>query len=230
MTSNKKLKLFIWLADMLGVSVDDIVSYREEIVKLKQSKSAVSTETVSPVTPTTVSTEEMPPVASTTASSPEYQTPASVLPGMYVYTDGLIYPEIIEGRQIKAVVGYVDGSEVLAVCLKERKLPWGPQRMSLGEPSAYDWCGNYREDGVERGSAFLATAPQLKRIAESGEVINASLRALPETAMELDGWYWSDDADTEYGCVSIVHMPKGGVRMFSPFGQCKTRPIIKITL
>ena len=59
-------------------------------------------------------------VSSQVVSSGKYETPKRVLPGMYIYADGLIYPEIIEGRQVMAIVGSVDGSDVLAVCLQGR--------------------------------------------------------------------------------------------------------------
>lgn len=69
------------------------------------------------------------------AVSEKYQTPKRILPGMYVYADGLIYPEIIEGRQVKAVVGYVEWETVYAVCLKEKKnLPWSSDHLKIDEP------------------------------------------------------------------------------------------------
>lgn len=54
-----------------------------------------------------------------------FETPKEILPGMYVYADGLIYPEILPNRQVMAVVGNVSGSEILAVCLRQKRLPWG---------------------------------------------------------------------------------------------------------
>lgn len=36
-------------------------------------------------------------VSSQVVSSGKYETPKRVLPGMYIYADGLIYPEIIGG-------------------------------------------------------------------------------------------------------------------------------------
>lgn len=66
------------------------------------------------------------------AVSGKYQTPKRILPGMYVYADGLIYPEIIEGRQVKAVVGYVEWETVYAICLKEkRNLPWSSDHLAV---------------------------------------------------------------------------------------------------
>ena len=54
-----------------------------------------------------------------------FETPKEILPGMYVYADGLIYPEILPNRQVMAVVGSVTGSEVLALCLQQKRLAWG---------------------------------------------------------------------------------------------------------
>ena len=70
-------------------------------------------------------------------SSSEYKTPSKILPGMYVYADGLIHPEFIKGRQVKAVVGYVDGSEVLAVCCGRVVLPFA--RNGYFRPTADKW-------------------------------------------------------------------------------------------
>ena len=54
-----------------------------------------------------------------------FDIPNGLAPGMYVYADGLIYPEILPNRQVMAVVGNVSGSEILAVCLRQKRLPWG---------------------------------------------------------------------------------------------------------
>ena len=54
-----------------------------------------------------------------------FDIPNGLAPGMYVYADGLIYPAILPNRQVMAVVGNVSGSEILAVCLRQKRLPWG---------------------------------------------------------------------------------------------------------
>ena len=147
----------------------------------------------------------------------EYQTPAKVLPGMYVYADGLISSEIIEGRRVMAVVGSVDGSDVLAVCLHEACLPWSSdwleakatQEMTGGkeatrklleisrkkrqEAEAAQWCYDYAEDGVIQGEAFLPSLTELEKLFANKAAINASLKALG--VVLLEGWYWSS---TEY--------------------------------
>ena len=143
----------------------------------------------------------------------ECEVAVGVLPGMYVYADGLISSEIIEGRQVMAVVGSVDGSDVLAVCLHEACLPWSSdwleakatQKMIGGkeatrkileisrkkrqEAEAAQWCYDYAEDGVKQGEAFLPSLTELEKLFANKAAINASLKALGVALLE--GWYWS---------------------------------------
>ena len=143
----------------------------------------------------------------------EYQTPAEVLPGMYVYADGLISAELITGRQVKAVVGYVEGKTVYAVCLKAKELPWSSDCLEVkasrdltdgkeatavilaaakqkrGKAEAAQWCHDYAEDGVIQGEAFLPSLTELEKLFANKAAINASLKALG--AALLEGWYWS---------------------------------------
>ena len=147
----------------------------------------------------------------------EYQTPAEVLPGMYVYADGLISAELITGRQVKAVVGYVEGKTVYAVCLKAKELPWSSDCLEVkasrdltdgkeatavilaaakqkrGKAEAAQWCHDYAEDGVIQGEAFLPSLTELEKLFANKAAINASLKALGVALLE--GWYWSS---TEY--------------------------------
>lgn len=55
----------------------------------------------------------------------KYIVPRTVLPGMYIYADGLISSELIFGRQVKAVVTFVEGNMVYGFCLEEKEMPWG---------------------------------------------------------------------------------------------------------
>ena len=120
----------------------------------------------------------------------ECEVAVGVLPGMYVYADGLISSEIIEGRQVMAVVGSVDGSDVLAVCLQEACLPWFSDWQGA---EAAQWCYDYAEDGVKQGEAFLPSLTELEKLFANKAAINASLKALG--VAWLEGWYWSS---TEY--------------------------------
>ena len=58
--------------------------------------------------------------------------------GMYLYEDGLISPKIIKGNQITSVIGHVDKYGGLAVCLKQRQLPWSSDLLAASlYPSLY---------------------------------------------------------------------------------------------
>lgn len=198
MERKEKLEMLTALVGELGFSCDDVVNYWKASGKLeaKQSRSLIP-----------AGTEE----------ASQDQNSAKVTPGMFVYVDGLISSEIIEGRQIKAVIGYVDGSDVLAVCLHEAKLPWASKWLEVPETEemlsgkkathkileiaqkehtkaeAAQWCYNYDRDGVKRGEAFLPSITELEQLCANGVAINASLNALGVAL--LDGWYWSS---TEY--------------------------------
>ena len=89
-----------------------------------------------------------------------------------------------------AVVGSVDGSDVLAVCLHEACLPWSSDWL---EAEAAQWCYDYAEDGVKQGEAFLPSLTELEKLFANKAAINASLKALG--VVLLEGWYWSS---TEY--------------------------------
>jgi len=147
----------------------------------------------------------------------EYQTPAKVLPGMYVYADGSISAELITGRQVKAVVGYVEGKTVYGICLKAKELPWSSDCLEVKafrdmtdgkkatlrilesakergvKAEATQWCHDYAEDGVIQGEAFLPSLTELEKLFANKAAINASLKALG--VVLLEGWYWSS---TEY--------------------------------
>lgn len=200
METNKKLELLTGIVDEFNLSVNDVVSYWVKSGRLNLDAATVSSQAV---------------------SSGKYETPKGVLPGMYIYADGLIYPEIIEGRQVMAIVGSVDGSGVLAVCLQEACLPWSSdwleakatQKMTGGkeatrkileisrkkrqEAEAAQWCYDYAEDGVKQGEAFLPSLTELEKLFANKAAINASLNALGVALLE--GWYWSSPESNFYG-------------------------------
>lgn len=194
MEENEKFEKITALTEELGLSFGEIVTYWQNQGKLVWGQA----------------TDEK-------VKTPQYQAPEKVVPGMFVYTDGLISQKLIEGRQIKAVVGYVDGSDVLAVCLHEAKLPWASKWLEVPETEevlsgkkathkileiaqkehtkaeAAQWCYNYDRDGVKRGEAFLPSITELEQLCANGVAINASLNALGVELLE--GWYWTS---TEY--------------------------------
>lgn len=241
MERNEKLEMLTALVGELGFSCDDVVNY------WKASGKFVSIQFQD-------ETEEKPQSSAPekTSKAQQYQTPKVVTPGMFVYVDGLISSEIIEGRQIKAVIGYVDGSDVLAVCLHEAKLPWASKWLEVPETEemlsgkkathkileiaqkehtkaeAAQWCYNYDRDGVKRGEAFLPSITELEQLCANGVAINASLNALGVAL--LDGWYWSS---TGYGnnYAWLLSMNNGGKSNFSKNEDMYyVRPVLALKL
>jgi len=188
MEKKEKLEMLDCLAQKLGVLPQEAVEYFS--AKVVESSSVVR----------------------------ECEVAVGVLPGMYVYADGLISSEIIEGRRVMAVVGSVDGSDVLAVCLHEACLPWSSdwleanatQEMTGGkeatrklleisrkkrqEAEAAQWCYDYAEDGVIQGEAFLPSLTELEKLFANKAAINVSLKALGAALFER--WYWSSTEGT----------------------------------
>lgn len=131
-----------------------------------------------------------------------YETPAEIFPGMFVYTDGLIYPTVISGRQIKAIVAHVEDRTVLAACLKRMKLPWSSDglrvevtadltdgkeatrkilevvRKSKKQAEAAQWCHDYAESGVQPGEAFLPSMQELIKLNMRSDLINGAFATL----------------------------------------------------
>lgn len=64
---------------------------------------------------------------------------SAILPGMFIYADNLIFPELILGRQVKAVVGYVENNIAYGICLHGKILPWFNYSFT---PSGSFWAKN----------------------------------------------------------------------------------------
>ena len=231
METNKKLELLTGIVDEFNLSVNDVVSYWVKSGRLNLDAATVSSQVV---------------------SSGKYGTPKRVLPGMYIYADGLIYPEIIEGRQVMAIVGSVDGSDVLAVCLQEACLPWSSdwleakatQKMTGGkeatrkileisrkkrqEAEAAQWCYDYAEDGVKQGEAFLPSLTELEKLFANKAAINASLNALGVALLE--GWYWSSTEYSSY-CAWGLWVGGGTRNYYSKYNYGRyVRPVLALKL
>lgn len=190
-------------------------------------------------------------VSSQVVSSGKYETPKRVLPGMYIYADGLIYPEIIEGRQVMAIVGSVDGSDVLAVCLQEACLPWSSdwleakatQKMTGGkeatrkileisrkkrqEAEAAQWCCDYAEDGVKQGEAFLPSLTELEKLFANKAAINASLNALGVALLE--GW-WSSTEFSNFSAWRLDMSDGFRYAYFKNLNSHYVRPVLALKL
>lgn len=192
METNKKIELLTEIVGELNLSFNEIVAYWRENGKLPPETSEASSGAETIV---------------------RYKTPEKILPGMYIYADGLIYPEIIEGRQLKAVVGYVDSSKILGVCLHEAHLSWSRDDLEIEElrkrehggkeatklileashvkfkrAEAAQWCFDYAEDGVRKGEAFLPSITELRKVDANFEVIDIALRGLGGTSFTKHYW------------------------------------------
>ncbi len=142
--------------------------------------------------------------------SKRFVMPRQIEPGMFVFADGLVYPEAIDGQEIVAVVGIVRKGEALAVVLKEACLPWSSdglfvrmRRKVTGmeatrliletaektgkHAEAAQWCADFCCDGIERGSCFLPSATELASVLRNKTVCTA----LGKAGGELSSLYWS---------------------------------------
>ena len=142
--------------------------------------------------------------------SKQFVTPKQIEPGMFVFADGLVYPEAIDGHEIVAVVGVVRKGEALAVVLKEACLPWSSDGLfvhmhrkvtgaeatllildaaekSGKRAEAAQWCADFCCDGIEPGRVFLPSATELASVLRNKTVCTA----LRKTGEELSSLYWS---------------------------------------
>ena len=187
-----------------------------------------------------------------------FDIPNGLAPGMYVYADGLISSEIIKGRQIMAIVGFVSQSKVLAVCLRQARLNWSSHYLetrledtsemrdgkeatrilvnrvrAMGfNAEAAEWCFEYDQDGVKKHEAFLPSVLELGHIYSNIKVINASLQALH--AELLDGWYLSScSCSHSFHCVWKSRMSDGNVyyqgKDVSEDKRALVRPVLDLT-
>lgn len=233
MERNEKLEMLTALVGELGFSCDDVVNYWKASGKLeaKQSQSLIP-----------AGTEE----------ASQDQNSAKVTPGMFVYTDGLISSEIIEGRQIKAVVGYVDGSEALAVGFEVEGIVWScggllgvkaSRKKTKGQEATREilecsskaeekavaalWCYNYNQDGVQRGEAFLPSLDELKKLSENRDAINDSLEALDMPY--FSSVYWSSN-EKDTGTAMTLNVSSGESAPCAKYHPLRVRPVILVKL
>lgn len=153
-------------------------------------------------------------------SSQKFIMPKTIVPGMFLYEDGLIYPEVISGNRITSVVGFVKKSKGIAVCLHSRKLPWSSDLLNVEiddsvsgreatryiiaealrqnkKAEAVQWCHEYAENGIPAGSAFLGALQELKLIQRNLYRVNEAFGLLKKRKMR--SWCWS----------SIPHQSQG---------------------
>lgn len=154
----------------LGLGSDEVVAYlqkkgQSETVVSEQSGATVSEEPkefVAQEQPEATVSEEPKPFDVTLLNSKKFVTPKVIEPGMYKYEDGLIYPEIIKGNKITAVVGHISNIRLfksLGIRLCEKVLPWS---------SVYD-SGGVRSYEIN-ATGGSATAAIIREAADSRKV------------------------------------------------------------
>lgn len=194
MERKEKFETLTKMISMAGLQINEVVAYWQETGQLEKSKD-LSGITVLP--------------------AKKFVSPETICAGMFVYEDGLIFPEIVEGNQITSVVGYVGKSEGLSVCLKEKKLRWTSGRnvrvgnklsgkeatrliveaaLSKGwRADAAQYCFEYAEDGVKAGEAFLASKKELEALYQNKKRINNALGMLQAVLMDKKSYLSSSD-------------------------------------
>ena len=150
--------------------------------------------------------------------SKKFAAPKKVVPGMFYYADGLIFPELIKDNQISAIVGCVDKRRGFALGLCETVLPWSSDWLYVDMPSglrgkeatslilktakekhenaeAAEWCAEYAFDGIKAGTGFMPSKEELKRIfgnrkklRESFALLNSG--GLSGNCLQEDAFYW----------------------------------------
>ena len=160
--------------------------------------------------------------------SKKFAAPKKVVPGMFYYADGLIFPELIKDNQVSAIVGCVDKKCGLALGLRETVLPWSSDSLKVNMPfgvsgkeamalilktakekqenaEAAEWCAEYAFDGIKAGTGFLPNKEELKRIFGNRKKLRKSFALLNSEGLcgNEDAFYWS--SSESYGTYSDYH-------------------------
>ena len=171
--------------------------------------------------------------------SKKFVAPKKVVPGMFYYADGLIFPELIKNNQVSAVVGCVDKRCGLAIGLRETVLPWSSDWLYVDMPSglrgkeatslilktakekqenaeAAEWCAEYAFDGIEAGTGFMPGKEEFKHIFGNQTRLNKSFTLLNSgglsgNCLQEDAFYWSSSEYDYYsGYGAWVVRPSDG--------------------
>ena len=169
--------------------------------------------------------------------SQKFVTPKKIAPGMFCYTDGLIFPELIKDNQVSAIVGYVDKNCGLALGLRETVLPWSSDWLHVDMPwglsgkeatalilktaknrekkaEAAKWCAEYAFDGIEADTGFMPNREELahifanrKKLRQSFALLNSG--GLSGNCLQEEAFYWSS-SEYDSGYSAWVVRPSGG--------------------
>ena len=168
--------------------------------------------------------------------SKKFAAPKKVVPGMFYYADGLIFPELIKGNWVSAIVGCVDRNHGLALGLREAVLPWSsdwlyvdiPTKLSGKEATslilkaakkvrknaeAAEWCAEYTFDGIKAGTGFMPSKEELKHIFGNRKTLRESFAllnfgGLSGNCLQENAFYWSSSED--YGGSAWFVRPSDG--------------------
>ena len=168
--------------------------------------------------------------------SKKFAAPKKVVPGMFYYADGLIFPELIKDNQVSAIVGCVDRNHGLALGLREAVLPWSsdwlyvdiPTKLSGKEETslilkaakkvrknaeAAEWCAEYTFDGIKAGTGFMPSKEELKHIFGNRKTLRESFAllnfgGLSGNCLQENAFYWSSSED--YGGSAWFVRPSDG--------------------
>ena len=192
--------------------------------------------------------------------SKKFVTPKKVVPGMFYYADGLIFPELIKDNQVSAVVGCVDRNHGLALGLRETELPWSrnflyvdiPTRLSGKEATALilkaaqkvrknaeaaEWCAEYTFDGIKAGTGFLPNKEELKHIfgnrkklRESFALLNSG--GLSGNCLQEDAFYWSTSESRSYigNIVWVVRPSDGSLGYYAKHSSGRVRCAVEFKI
>ena len=168
--------------------------------------------------------------------SKKFVTPKKIVPGMFYYADGLIFPELIKDNWVSAIVGCVDKRRGFALGLRETVLPWSsdwlyvdiPTKLSGKEATslilkaakkvrknaeAAEWCAEYTFDGIEAGTGFMPNKEELKHIFGNRKTLRESFALLNSgglsgNCLQENAFYWSSSED--YGGSAWFVRPSDG--------------------
>ena len=191
--------------------------------------------------------------------SKKFVTPKKVVPGMFYYADGLIFPELIKDNEVSAIVGCVEKNHGLALGLRETELPWSrnflyvdiPTRLSGKEATALilkaaqkvrknaeaaEWCAEYAFDGIKAGAGFMPSKEELKRIFGNRKKLRESFALLTSgglsgNCLQEDAFYWSSSENLNHDVYAWVVRPSdGGMGSYSKLNSNRVRCVVEFKI
>lgn len=159
-------------------------------------------------------------------------TASVIVSGMYEYTDGTFSESFIKTKQVRGIVGYADRTEILIWCLRQKKTIWSSEVWIAGVfencngwsatseilmrakeygiivPAA-QYCADYTEDGVEKGSAFMPTFADCEKLQPFLRLVKKAYEKLGLADFDVPIWLASEDSLTPATTVWLMNMDYG---------------------